>query len=44
MVLGNPAQFAVIFDVVNEWNIDSSFNNGILIFSVDWKYIQVMKL
>lgn len=37
MILGNPAQFAVMFEIVNEWNIDSSFNNGILIFSVDWK-------
>ena len=37
MILGNPAQFAVMFEIVNEWNIDSSFNNGILIFYVDWK-------
>lgn len=37
MILGNPAQFAVMFEIVNEWNIDSSFNDDILIFSVDWK-------
>lgn len=37
MILGDPARFAVIFEIVNKWNIDSSFNNGILMFSIDWK-------
>lgn len=37
MILGEPARFAVIFEIVDEWNVDSSFNNGILMFSVDWK-------
>lgn len=37
MIIGEPAKFAVIFEIVREWNIDSSFNNGILIFSVDYK-------
>ncbi len=37
MVLGDPDRFAVIFEIVDEWNIDSSFNNGILMFSVDGK-------
>lgn len=37
MILGDPAQFAVIYEIVDEWNIDSSFNNGVLMFSIDWK-------
>ena len=37
MILGEPARFAVIFEIVDEWNADSSLNNGILMFSVDWK-------
>ena len=37
MILGEPAKFAIVFDVVKEWNTDSSFNNGVLMISVDWK-------
>lgn len=35
MILGNPDKFAIIMEVVSEWNMDQSFNNGILIFAVD---------
>ena len=37
MILGNPDKFAIIMEVVSDWNIDQSFNNGVLIFSVDGK-------
>ena len=37
MILGNPDKFAIIIEVVSDWNIDQSFNNGVLIFSVDGK-------
>lgn len=37
MILGNPDKFAIIVEVVSDWNIDQSFNNGVLIFSVDGK-------
>lgn len=30
MILGNPDKFAIIMEVVSEWNMDQSFNNGIL--------------
>lgn len=37
MILGNPDKLAIIIEVVSDWNIDQSFNNGVLIFSVDGK-------
>lgn len=37
MILGNPDKFAIIMEVVSEWNIDQSFNNGTLIFFVNGK-------
>lgn len=35
MIFGNPYKFAIITDVVDRWNIDRSFDNGVLIFCVD---------
>lgn len=37
MILGNPDKFAIIMEVVSDWNINQSFNNGMLIFFVDGK-------
>lgn len=37
MILGNPDKFAIIMEVVSDWNIDQSFNNGVLIFSIGGK-------
>ena len=37
MILGDPAQFAIMFEIVNKWNIDSSFSNGILTFFINGK-------
>ncbi|MBQ5446405.1 MAG: hypothetical protein IIT48_07055 [Lachnospiraceae bacterium] len=35
MIVGNPDKFAIMLDVVDEWNIDDSFNNGIMIFWIN---------
>lgn len=35
MIVGNPDKFAIMIDVVEEWNIDDSFNNGIMIFWIN---------
>ena len=37
MILGNPDKFAIIMEVVNDWNIDQSFNNGVLFFTIEGK-------
>ena len=37
MVVGNPDIFSVMFDVVDEWNNDTTFNNGLLFMSIDGK-------
>lgn len=34
MIIGNPYEFSIILDIVKEWNIDTSFCNGILFFSI----------
>lgn len=34
MIIGNPDCFAVIVDVVESWNVDKSFQNGILFFAI----------
>ncbi|MDE6779975.1 MAG: immunity 42 family protein [Ruminococcus sp.] len=35
MIIGNPYYFAVIFDVVENWNVDKTFQNGTLFFAVN---------
>lgn len=35
MLLGNPYKFAVFIKTIQEWNIDETFCNGILLFFVD---------
>lgn len=35
MIIGDPYKFSIMLDMVEEWNIDSSFYNGILFFSID---------
>lgn len=37
MVVGNPDDFSIMFDVVDEWNSDTTFNNGLLFMSIDGK-------
>lgn len=37
MVIGNPYVFSIMFDVVYEWNHDTTFNNGLLFMSIDGK-------
>lgn len=34
MIIGNPDCFAVIVDVVESWNVDKSFQNGILFLAI----------
>ena len=29
MILGNPYKFAVLSGVINEWNLDDTFGNGV---------------
>lgn len=35
MILGNPYKFSIIIDIINEWNIDGAFCNGVLLFCID---------
>ena len=35
MIVGNPDKFAIMVDIVDEWNYDDSFNNGIMIFWIN---------
>jgi len=35
MIIGNPYTFSIIIDIVDEWNIDKSFNNGLLFIGVN---------
>lgn len=35
MIIGDPYQFAVFYEIVKEWNVDDCFNNGILYLYVD---------
>lgn len=35
MILGNPYKFAVIAKTIQEWNVDETFCNGVLLFCVD---------
>lgn len=38
MMLGNPYKFSIIIDIINEWNIDGTFCNGVLLFCVDGNF------
>lgn len=38
MILGNPYKFSIIISTINEWNIDGTFCNGILLFCVDGNF------
>lgn len=35
MIIGNPDVFSIIIDIVDEWNIDKSFNNGLLFMAIN---------
>ena len=35
MILGNPYKFSIFISTIKEWNIDSAFNNGVLLFCID---------
>lgn len=35
MIIGEPYNFAIIFDIVDRWNKDENFKNGILFFSIN---------
>ena len=35
MVIGSPYNFFVICQIINEWNNDNTFNNGVLLFAID---------
>lgn len=35
MILGDPYKFAILSGMIDEWNIDHVFCNGILLFCVD---------
>lgn len=35
MIIGDPNTFSIFIDVVEEWNADKSFNNGLLLFNVN---------
>ena len=35
MIIGNPYCFAVVFEVVECWNVDRTFQNGILFLAVN---------
>ena len=31
MIIGDPYKFAILSGVINEWNIDDTFCNGVLL-------------
>ncbi len=35
MIIGEPYKFAILSGVINEWNIDDTFCNGVLLFCVN---------
>lgn len=35
MIIGNPYVFSIIIDIADEWNIDKSFNNGLLFMGIN---------
>lgn len=35
MIIGDPYKFAILSGVINEWNIDDTFCNGVLLFCVN---------
>lgn len=35
MISGNPYKFAVLSGVINEWNLDDTFGNGVLLICVN---------
>lgn len=35
MIIGDPYKFAILSGVINEWNIDNTFCNGVLLFCVN---------
>ena len=37
MILGIPDKFAIIIEIVDEWNDDDTFNNGVLMYCVNWE-------
>jgi hypothetical protein len=38
MIIGDPYKFAIIIQTINEWNLDDTFSNGILMLSVNGEY------
>ena len=35
MIIGDPYEFAILSGVINEWNMDDTFCNGVLLFCVN---------
>lgn len=35
MIIGDPYKFAILSGVINEWNMDNTFCNGVLLFCVN---------
>lgn len=34
LILGNPDTFSILIEIIDEWNEDDTFNNGLLFFSI----------
>ena len=35
MIIGDPYKFAILSGIINEWNMDDTFCNGVLLFCVN---------
>lgn len=35
MIIGNPYKFSIFVETIKEWNLDGTFCNGILLFSIN---------
>lgn len=35
MIIGDPYKFAICIKVIQQWNIDETFGNGVLLFFID---------
>lgn len=38
MIIGDPYKFSLLIEMIDAWNIDETFCNGVLLFSIDGNY------
>lgn len=38
MIIGDPYKFSLLIERIDAWNVDRTFSNGVLLFSIDGNY------